>query len=139
MFPDNKQEQFSKIVDLIKSVQSNVVLSINVEMINLYWNVGQYISLQLSCAVWGDKTVDELATFIQREYPEIKGFNRRGLYRMKQFFEIYSSTEFVSSSMTQLQLPDNQDDKIVSLPMTQFKVGDIRKSVYWYFAMQRQR
>jgi hypothetical protein len=58
--------------------------------------------------VWRNKTIDELAAFTQLKHPEIKGFNRRGLYRMKQFFETYSSVEFVSSSMTQIQEPDNQ-------------------------------
>jgi len=126
---DNIQKQFYEIVHLIKNVQINAVMSINVEMINLYWNVGQYLSLQLSNAAWGDKTVDELAAFIQREHPEIKGFNRRGLYRMKQFFETYSSTKFVSSAMTQIQEAENQNNTFVSLPMTQFNTNDIRKTI----------
>ena len=126
---DNKQKQFYEIVHLIRNVQNNVFVSINVEMINLYWNVGQYISAQLSNAAWGDKTVDELADFIQRKYPEIKGFNRRGLYRMKQFFETYSSAKFVSLPMAQIQNADNQSNEIVSLPMTQFKATDIRKTI----------
>ncbi|MCL1868374.1 MAG: DUF1016 N-terminal domain-containing protein [Paludibacter sp.] len=90
-------------------------------MINLYWNIGQYLTMQLSNSVWGDKTVAELADFIQQKYPEIKGFNRRGLYRVKQFYETYSSAKFVSLPMAQIQEIDNQNNKIVSLPMTQFK------------------
>ena len=126
---NNKQKQFHEIVHLIKSVQSNIFMSINVEMINLYWNVGQYITMQLSNAAWGDKTVDELADFIQQKYPEIKGFNRRGLYRMKQFYETYSSAKFVSLPMAQIQRIDNQNNEIVSSPMTQFKNNDIRKTI----------
>jgi hypothetical protein len=34
--------------------------------------------------------------------PEIKGFNRRGLYRMKQFYETYKDNEFVSTLLTQI-------------------------------------
>ena len=126
---DHKQKQFYEVVHLIKNVRNNVVMSINVEMINLYWNVGQYLTMQLSNAVWGDKTVDELAVFIQQKYPEIKGFNRRGLYRMKQFYETYSSAEFVSLPMAQIQETDNQDNEFVSLPMTQFRTNDIRKTI----------
>jgi len=122
-------KQFHEIVHLIKSAQSNAIVSINVEMINLYWNVGQYISLQLSRTAWGNKTIDELAAFIQQEYPEIKGFNRRGLYRMKQFFETYSSEKFVTSAMTQMQISDSQESGIVSSAMTQFKTNDIRKTI----------
>ena len=126
---DNKDKQFHEIAHLIKSVQNNVVMSINVEMINLYWNVGQYITMQLSNAAWGDKTVDELADFIQQKYPEIKGFNRRGLYRMKQFYETYSTAKFVSLPMAQTQEADSQSNEIVSLAMTQFKANDIRKTI----------
>jgi predicted nuclease of restriction endonuclease-like (RecB) superfamily len=126
---NTQQKQFHEIVHLIKNAQSNVIRSINVEMINLYWNVGQYISLQLSCAAWGDKTVEELAVFIQQKHPEIKGFNRRGLYRMKQFFEIYSSQKFVSSLMTQMQISENHTNVIVSSVMTQFEVNDIRNTI----------
>ena len=127
--PLDKQVQFQEIVRLIKTAQANTFSAINTELINLYWKVGSYISKQLANANWGDKTVDELAAFIQKEYPEVKGFNRRGLYRMKQFYETYSSMSFVSSPMTQSQNTDNQSSKIVSLAMTQLATDDIRGSI----------
>lgn len=37
-----QQKQFYDIVHLIKMSQNNAVMSVNVEMLNLYWNVGQY-------------------------------------------------------------------------------------------------
>ena len=98
-------------------------------MIDLYWNVGRYISLKIANAAWGDKTIDELATFIQKEYPEIKGFNRMGLYRMKRFFETYSSSVFVSSLMIQIQNADNQSNQIASTLLIQFDYNDIRNTV----------
>lgn len=35
-------------------------------------------------------------------FPGIKGFNRRGLYRMKQFYETYYENENVSPLVTQI-------------------------------------
>lgn len=125
----DKHTQFLEIVRLIKTVRTNVFSAVNTELINLYWNVGSYISKQLANAVWGDKTVEELAAFIQKEYPEVKGFNRRGLYRMKQFYETYSSMSFVSSPMTQNQISENQHSEIVSSLMTQLTLDDIRNSL----------
>lgn len=125
----SQQQQFSEVVLMIRESHYNAAKAVNTELINLYWNVGQYISKQLISAIWGDKTVEELATFIQKEYPEIKGFNRRGLYRMKQFYETYTSMSFVSSTMTQIQGTENKGDKIVSSPMTQFTFEDIRDSI----------
>ena len=43
-----------------------------------------------------------MADQIQENYPAIKGFNRRGLYRMKQFFETYKDNENVSPLVTQI-------------------------------------
>ena len=43
-----------------------------------------------------------LADFFATNYPELKGFNRRGLYRMKQFYELYKDNEKVSTLLTQL-------------------------------------
>lgn len=120
--------RFVEIVSLIRSAQVSANRAVNKELINLYWNVGYYISLKINGAQWGDKVVDELADFIQLEHPELKGFNRRGLYRMRQFFETYKDAGIVSSTRAQLQGIENVESKIVSLPMTQFQMWDIRNS-----------
>lgn len=46
--------------------------------------------------------VQKLADFFAANYPDLKGFNRRGLYRMKQFYELYKDNEKVSPLVTQL-------------------------------------
>jgi hypothetical protein len=43
-----------------------------------------------------------MAAYISENCPGIKGFNRRGLYRMKQFYETYKYSEFVSTLLTQI-------------------------------------
>ena len=123
--------RFTDIINLIHQSRSNAIKAVNTELINLYWNVGAYIKQRLSVAEWGDKTVDELANFIQRNNPELKGFNRRGLYRMIQFYESYAETPIVSSVMTQLQNTENQLNKIVSAVRTQlqFQPQDLRNTL----------
>ena len=71
-------------------------------MINLYFNVGKFVSEKVANAEWGSGVVDQLALFIKENHPEIKGFTRRGLYRMKQFYEAYKDSEIVSAVRTQL-------------------------------------
>jgi predicted nuclease of restriction endonuclease-like (RecB) superfamily len=125
----NKEHQFLSIIALIKQSRVNAVKAVNTELINLYWNIGSYITLQLADAKWGEKTVDELADFIKINHPELKGFNRRGLYRMKQFYETYTDSTFVTSVTTQMQIAENKTDTIVPLPMTQLTTSDIRDSI----------
>ena len=48
--------------------------------------------------------VDSMVEYIHTNYPGIKRVNRRGLYRMKQFYELYAGNEKVSAVMTQFKL-----------------------------------
>ena len=63
-------------------------------------NIGFLITQKIASADWGDKTVDKLADFIKKRNLELKGFNRRGFYRMQQFYRTYKNSHFVSSIMT---------------------------------------
>jgi len=96
------KNDFIAIVNLIQQSRENALRKVNEELILLYWNVGKYISEQLESQKWGSSYVDELASFISNSCPEVKGFNRRGLYRMKQFYETYKNNEFVSPLVTQI-------------------------------------
>ncbi len=123
------EQQFTEIVSMIKTAQVNAYRAVNTEMINLYWNIGAYIHAQIENAKWGDKTVTELAKFIKNNNPDLKGFDRRGLYRMKQFYQTYQNTSIVSMPLTQLQNTENQENTIVSAVLTQFKNQDIRETI----------
>ena len=51
---------------------------------------------------FGDKVIDDVANYISKNAPTIKGFNRSGLYRMRKFYETYKDDEFVSTLLTQI-------------------------------------
>lgn len=85
----NQQQNFSEIVLMIRQAQYNAAKTVNKEMINLYWNIGQYISNQLDTAKWGESVVKELAVYLARNEPDLKGFSDKNLWRMKQFYETY--------------------------------------------------
>jgi predicted nuclease of restriction endonuclease-like (RecB) superfamily len=52
--------------------------------------------------LWGDGVVDELAATLARRYPGTRGYTRRNLFRMRQFFEAYRGQVKVSALLTQL-------------------------------------
>jgi len=92
----------NKIITLIEEARQNALKSVNAELIKLYWNVGEYLSAENGKTSWGNSFIDETARYIKENCPEIKGFTRRGLYRMKQFYETYKDDEFVSALLTQI-------------------------------------
>lgn len=108
------QKQFADIIELIKESRATAIKAVNTELVNLYWNIGAYISKRIANANWGEKTVDELAGFIQKNHPELKGFSRSGFYRMVQFYETYASLAFVAPVVTQIQTTETEDSKIVA-------------------------
>ena len=144
-----KHTEFEQIAILIEEARNRAFSKVNAELVLLYFNVGNIVSDKVAAGVWGNNTVDDLASYIETKYPGLKGFNRRGLYRMKQFFESYTassecyllwlslqkpnvppmatqinlaentSNSIVSALPTQLQATDNQYDKFVSAVLTQ--------------------
>lgn len=123
------ENNFIEIAQLIKQARNNALKTINTELINLYWNVGFYISVKIKNAEWGDKTVSELANFLQKNHSELKGFNRAGLYRMVQFYESYCKSPIVATVRQQIQLSANQINIIVAAVRRQFESEDIRESI----------
>ena len=95
-------DQFQKVVDIIENAKERAYRKVNEELILMYRDVGEYISKNSENASYGDAFVQKLADFFAENYPDLKGFNRRGLYRMKQFYELYKDNEKVSTLLTQL-------------------------------------
>jgi predicted nuclease of restriction endonuclease-like (RecB) superfamily len=122
------KKEFSAIINIIEQARQNAYNAVNVELINCYWQVGEFISSRVYKGKWGDKTVQELADYIQNEHPNLKGYNRRGLYRMKQFYETYANSQFVSPAVTQIEMTKNRKPKIVTPAVTQLSSG-IRQSM----------
>ena len=137
--PERHISDFNKIIQLINDARKRAFIKVNEELINLYWNVGKIISKKVENANWGAGVVDELANFIKEKNPDIRSFNRRGLYRMKQFYETYRPgsdcyklwydlqtdsesnifSQIVSPLATQFQKPEKEADTFVSAVLTQ--------------------
>ena len=93
---------FTTILDIIEASRRRAMKAVNAELITMYWEVGKYLSSLVAGSSFGDKVIDEVAAYIAKSNPTIKGFNRRGLYRMKQFYETYRYDEIVTPLMTQI-------------------------------------
>ena len=93
---------FSEIAQIIKETRDNAYRKVNEELILMYQKVGKFLSEKSETATYGESYIDSLSKYIRQLFPGIKGFNRRGLYRMKQFYETYAGNEKVSALLTQL-------------------------------------
>jgi predicted nuclease of restriction endonuclease-like (RecB) superfamily len=101
------ENRFTDIIQLIKQSRTSAIKAVNAELINLYWNIGEYISKKIEQSEWGDSVVSELAYFIQTHEPEIKGFSDKNIWRMKQFYETYKDFPKFSLQVRELSWTNN--------------------------------
>jgi predicted nuclease of restriction endonuclease-like (RecB) superfamily len=101
------QTDFAEIVSLITAARQHAYQAVNTALINLYWQVGAYISKKIKSAEWGDGVVDALARHLALTQPGLKGFTRPNLFRMRQFYEIYQNDQIVSALLRQLPWTHN--------------------------------
>jgi len=95
-------KDFAAVISIIENARGRALKAVNAELIRMYWEVGEYLSELCMESSFGDKIIDDVAKYIANTAPTIKDFNRRGLYRMKQFYETYRDDEFVSALLTQI-------------------------------------
>ena len=90
------------LIHIIEESRQNALKKVNEELIKMYWKVGEFLSKETEHASYGDAYIDEISREIQETFPGIKGFNRRGLYRMKKFYETYKDNDIVTPLVTQI-------------------------------------
>lgn len=103
----NAQPDFTEVVHLIAAARLHAYQAVNTTLIDLYWQVGAYISNKIKAAEWGDGVVDALAKHLAVTQPNLQGFTRRNLFRMRQFYETYQNDQIVSPLVRQLPWTHN--------------------------------
>ncbi len=98
---------FKQIVEMIERRKNNAYKKVNEELILLYLEVGKYLYDLIEKSSYGDKITTKAAEYMKENYPEIKGFTKRNLHRMVQFYKAYKDNPKVSTLLTQLSWSSN--------------------------------
>ena len=56
-----KTGQFDEIISIIDNARTRALKAVNAELIQMYWNVGEYLSSLCANSGFGDKVIDEVA------------------------------------------------------------------------------
>lgn len=86
----------------IRSSRLQAAITVNHELIKLYWHIGQQILVKQKITCWGDKFIETLSHDLRHSFPETSGFSSINLKRMRMFAEYYPDIEFGSQAVTQL-------------------------------------
>ena len=101
------QTKFTEVVNLIKQSRYKALQAVNSELINLYWQIGEYISNRVESEGWGKSVVVQLAEYWQKNEPDLKGFSDKNLWRMKQFYETYKDAPKLSPLVREISWTNN--------------------------------
>ena len=84
----------ANIKTAIREAQYRAVLGANREQILLYWRIGKVI---IENSSYGSRFIENLASDIKLDFPNIKGFSVRNLRYMKKFTELVQDEEKVQT------------------------------------------
>ena len=87
------QSLLNDIKGLIQQKQYQVLKKMNSETINLYWEIGEEIYNQQQEKGWGKSIVSILSKELQNAFPGANGYSSANLWRMRNFYLIYKSSE----------------------------------------------
>jgi predicted nuclease of restriction endonuclease-like (RecB) superfamily len=91
-----------ELKDRIRSAQVRAALSVNRELVVLYWTIGHDILNRQKDEGWGAKIIDRLSDDLTKAFPDMRGFRARNLKYMRAFAEAYPDKEFVQQVVAQL-------------------------------------
>lgn len=103
----NYEQDFEAIINIIESAKMRALKAVNTELIDMYWQIGKYISEKTSSAQWGKSVVKEFSEFLQRRYPSASGLSSQNIWRMKQFYETYNGREKLSPLVREITWSNN--------------------------------
>jgi hypothetical protein len=102
--PVKHSVEFAEILRIIHSGRAKAFEAVNIALIDTYRAVGEYLSVKVEEAGWGRGAVQELASWLAAEAPELKGFSASNLWRMKQFYEVYRADSKLAPLVREIAL-----------------------------------
>ena len=99
--PPDYAEFLESLKARVRQAQTQAMLSVNRELIRLYWDIGREIAQRQEQANWGQQVLERLADDLQKALPGVGGFSRSNVFRMRAFFLAYRTPEIVAQPVRQ--------------------------------------
>lgn len=100
--PEGYADWFAGLKGRIHSAQQHATLSVNRELVLLYWQIGHEILARQTAQGWGAKVIDRLSADLRSAFPDMKGFSRANLMYMRAFAEAWPDASIVQQAVGQL-------------------------------------
>ncbi len=114
--PDYKNF-ITEIKTKIQQSQIKAAVSVNVEMLKLYWFIGSSIAERQKTTNWGDGLLKQISKDLKTEFPNMKGFSDTNLKYMKNWYLFFSKSPQVVDDLDNaliFQIPWGQNREIIT-------------------------
>jgi predicted nuclease of restriction endonuclease-like (RecB) superfamily len=91
----------------IREARLRASLSVNVELVSLYWRIGRDILERQERLGWGAKIVERLALDLRSEFRGMQGFSRANLLYMRAFAQAWPDPQIVQRVVGRLPWGQN--------------------------------
>src|SRR3989339_482524 len=88
--------------DRIRRAQIKAALSVNHELVLLYWEIGRDILQRQESEGWGAQVIEGLSRDLRKAFPEMKGFSPRNLGYVRSFAEAWPDREILQQVAAKL-------------------------------------
>lgn len=115
----------------IYEARRRIAFAINSQLLELYWEIGKSIAEKQEKANWGSNFIEQVAIELKHEFPDIKGFSRRNLYAISQWYKFYSEKyQFVPQTVAQIPWGHNRliISKVKNIEEAEFYCNEILKT-----------
>lgn len=96
------QDLLRDIKKRVHSSQLKAAVSVNRELIQLYWGIGKTVYQKQQEEGWGSKVIEKLAKDLKIAFPQMKGFSARNLHYMVAFAREYPGHSIVQQPVAQI-------------------------------------
>lgn len=79
-----------QLKERVRQAQVKAAVSVNTELIQLYWDTGKAVLEKQEKEGWGSQIIEKLCQDLQNSFPGIQGFSRTNIFRMQAFFQAYA-------------------------------------------------
>lgn len=100
--PLNYPRLLTEIKERIRTAQYEALKVVNKELVSLYWDIGRMIVERQTDADHGAAITEKLSEDLRAEFPGIRGFSRRNVFYMREFYLLYRDDERVQPLVAQI-------------------------------------
>jgi predicted nuclease of restriction endonuclease-like (RecB) superfamily len=97
----------------IQTAQIKAAVTVNQELLRLYWDMAERMVAKQEQTQWGDGFIKQMSIDLHEEFPGMKGFSERNLKYIRQWYQFFRKSDSIGQQLV-AQIPWGHNIAILS-------------------------